>query len=76
MHVLDSLIAQEVGRELGFEAKRFFTLVRMGIQLKDPDVVAQVVSKKFDDEDDAYAAAQLLRDPETWFINYDLQLSK
>lgn len=72
--IIDSLISLETGRELGFEAKRFFTLVRMATQLDNPEILAQQLSKKYEDEDEQFEAAQILRNKENWFIKYDLKM--
>lgn len=70
--VLDSLIAVETACELGFEGKRFFTLVRMAMHHNNPDILAVPISMKHNNEDDAAEAKQILRNRDNWFIKYDL----
>lgn len=72
--IIDSLISVETGRELGFEGKRFFTLVRMAMHLDNPDILALQIAKKHTTLDDQFETAQILRDRENWFIKYDLKL--
>lgn len=71
--VLDSLIAEEVGLESAFEAKRWYTLVRMARNLNKPEFLALPVCGKFD-----YSERELykmwLLEPKNWFVKYD-QLS-
>ena len=72
--ILDSLISVETGRELGFEGKRFHTLVRMAMHLNNPDILALQIMNKHENPDDAFETAQMLRNPENWFIKYDLKM--
>jgi hypothetical protein len=72
--VLDSLIVEETARELAFEGKRWFTLMRIGRNGSGAEFVADMVSRKFPEggERDSYRNAML--DSAGWFISYDLKL--
>ncbi len=73
--VINKIIADETARELAYEGKRWFTLVRMARNNDDPSIVADVVSQKFPAEErDMYR--ELLMDPNNWYIKYDLKLNK
>ena len=68
--VLDSLIAEEAGRECAYEGKRWFTLLRMARNLGDPDFLAKQACLKFaEGEREHYR--ELLADSRNWFIRYD-----
>lgn len=69
--VLDSLIAEETARELAYEGKRWFTLMRMARNSGQYEKLAAPVSRKFPAGERKYYHSQLLA-PENWFIRYDL----
>lgn len=67
-YVLDSIIADETARELGFEGKRWFTLLRLARNNNNPDILAVPVSKKYAAEDQA-SMLRILRDRSSWFLD-------
>ena len=68
--VMDSIIAQETARELAYEGKRWFTLVRMALNSNMPEKVSNVVINKFPlASRDQYRV--WLTDPSNWFIKWD-----
>ncbi|MGL5682405.1 MAG: RagB/SusD family nutrient uptake outer membrane protein [Marinifilaceae bacterium] len=68
--VMDSLIGAETARELAFEGKRWFTLMRMARNSKMPEKVANVISKKFDSGLREHYRTWLM-EPKNWFIKWD-----
>lgn len=72
--VLDSLIVQETGRELAGEGKRWFTLMRIARNTNNPELLANLVSKKFSDSE-KLIYLEKLKNSSNWFINYDLKLN-
>lgn len=73
--VLDSLIGEETARELAYEGKRWFTLMRMARNSGQPEKLAAQVSRKFAAGERDYYHNWLLQ-PENWFIRYDLGIKK
>ena len=68
--IMDSLIAQETARELAYEGKRWFTLVRMAQNSNMPEKVAEIVVNKF-----PLSARKeyevWLTQPSNWFIKWN-----
>lgn len=60
-------IADEVARELAYEGQRWFTLVRMGRNMGNPEFVANRVADKFG-ESEAPRYKELLKNENNWFI--------
>lgn len=67
-YVIDSIIADETGRELGFEGQRWFTLLRLARNNNDPDILAVPVSKKYPADEQA-SMLRILRDENNWFLD-------
>ena len=66
--VLDSLIIEETGRELAGEGKRWFTLLRMARNHGYGEMLAKLVSSKYQSgRDERY---QEYLDRSNWFIKY------
>lgn len=68
--VIDSLIAEEVGLEQAFEGKKWFTLLRMARNSNHPEILADMISKKFP-EGEREKYRQYLLNPANWFIKYN-----
>ena len=62
-------VLNERARELAFEGKRFFDLMRIAHRRNDPSYLAGIVSSKFPagQREQMY---NLLLDPGNWYINY------
>jgi len=71
--VLDSLIVEETGRELAGEGKRWFTMMRIARNSNKPELLANLVSRKFSDGDRLIYQEKLMNST-NWFIDYDLEL--
>ncbi len=68
--VMDSIIAQETARELAYEGKRWFTLVRMALNSNMPEKVSEIIPNKFPAASrDQYRV--WLREPSNWFMKWN-----
>jgi len=67
--VIDSLIIEETGRELAFEGKRWFTMMRIARNTDRPEILAGFVSRKYNGamRETMY---ERLQDRNNWFIDY------
>jgi starch-binding outer membrane protein, SusD/RagB family len=62
-------VLKERGRELAFEGKRFYDIMRVAKRRNDPSYLAEIVSSKYPAHmrDNIYT---ILLDEENWYINY------
>ncbi len=67
--VLDSLIIEETGRELAGEGKRWFTLLRMARNHGYDELLAKMISNKYQSGKDEHYDEFL--DRRNWFIEYN-----
>ena len=68
--VMDSIIVEETGRELAYEGKRWFTMVRMALNSNMPEKVSEIVVNKFPvGSRDHYKV--WLNEPSNWFIKWN-----
>jgi len=65
---IEDLIIQERAKELAFEGKRWFDLVRIAERRGDPAYLANKVAAKFDDPDVAASIKSKLMDPSSWYL--------
>jgi tetratricopeptide (TPR) repeat protein len=65
---IEDLILAERARELAFEGKRWFDLVRIAERRDDPAYLADKVAAKFDDPATAEAVRTKLMDPANWYL--------
>ncbi len=65
---IEDLIIEERAKELAFEGKRWFDLVRIATRRNDPAYLADKVAAKYADPDVAEDVRQLLMDPANWYI--------
>jgi starch-binding outer membrane protein, SusD/RagB family len=62
-------ILNERARELAYEGKRFYDLMRVSKKRNDPGYLAEIVSSKYPSHQQAHIYSLLL-DEENWYINY------
>jgi starch-binding outer membrane protein, SusD/RagB family len=62
-------VINERARELAFEGKRFYDLIRIARRRNDPDYLARAVSAKFPVHQREHIRT-LLQDDRNWYINY------
>jgi hypothetical protein len=65
---IEDLIIEERARELAFEGKRWFDLVRIAERRDDPAYLADKVASKFDDPDLKELVRTKLMDPANWYL--------
>lgn len=65
---IEDLIMEERARELAFEGKRWFDLVRIAERRNDPAYLADKVSSKFEDPVLREEVRQKLMDPANWYL--------
>lgn len=71
--VIDSLIMEECARELAGEGKRWFTMMRIARNKGQAELLANLVARKFP-ASERMKYYEMLKSPENWFIDYDLEL--
>ncbi|MBN1187215.1 MAG: RagB/SusD family nutrient uptake outer membrane protein [Bacteroidales bacterium] len=65
---IEDLIMEERFKELAFEGKRWFDLVRIATRRNDPSYLADRVSAKYSDPAEAEAIRTKLMDPANWYL--------
>ena len=66
---LDQLILSERGRELAFEGKRFYDLMRVAKRMNNPSILANAVSAKFS-YGRRFQVRSYLMDENNWYIHF------
>ncbi|NQU85758.1 MAG: RagB/SusD family nutrient uptake outer membrane protein [Mariniphaga sp.] len=67
---LDQRILEERGRELGFEGKRFYDLMRISKRLNNPWFLANKVAAKYPSGGKRNQIRAFLADENNWYIHY------
>jgi starch-binding outer membrane protein, SusD/RagB family len=65
---LEDLIIEERAKELAFEGKRWFDLVRIAERRNDPAYLANKVAAKFEDPEEANYVRNKLMNPDNWYV--------
>lgn len=72
-HVLDSLILEETARELAFEGKRWYAMVRMARNSGNVQLFTDLASQKYKEKARQEACKEHLSEPYNWFIHYNFK---
>ena len=64
---LEELILDERGRELAFEGKRWFDILRIGKRRNDPDFISDKIIKRFDNPDSLFVK-NYFADSRNWYL--------
>jgi len=65
---IEDLIIEERAKELAFEGKRWFDLVRIAERRNDPSYLADKVAAKFEDPEAAAYVRSKLMNPDNWYL--------
>jgi len=68
MLYIEDLIIEERSKELAFEGKRWFDLMRIANRRNDPAYLANKVAGKFEDPGTADYIREKLMNPENWYV--------
>jgi len=68
VEAIEDLIIEERFKELSFEGKRWFDLVRIAERRNDPSYIADKIAAKFDDPTIKAEVREKLMNPQNWYI--------